>query len=365
MRLLLSIRQHGLHPAAWRMSDAPIFAATAFLDIAKRAEKAALDVVLLGLPALSASAPGDGSEAALHFDPLPLMGAALGVTERVGLAGFWPLDVAEPFHVARVMATLDHLSGGRAAWITGLSGAEPMRSNYGHSTLLDGEDAARRAAEFIEVAVKLWDSWEDRGFVADQASGLFADSERVHPILHEGAFFTVRGPLNVPRPIQGRPVIMHRDSGPGPLRRVVAPLADLVLAPCPTPEAASALKRELAASASGRRPLLIASVMPVLARTEADAMRRARELDAMAPCTAPRFVGTPEAFAAELSRWQAAGACDGFDLQPAVLTEDLDLICEEVLPALRHHGRLRRGYEARTLREHLGLDRPDSQYAAA
>lgn len=361
MLILLSARQHGWHPAAWRRTRGPGFAVSALLEIAQRAERAAIDAVLLGLPALGEAAAGDGSEASLQLDALPLLGAAIGATQRIGLAGYWPLDVAEPFHVARVMATLDHLSGGRAAWITGLSNAAALRPDYGHARLPDGEEAARRGRELVEVAIRLWDSWEDRGLVLDQASGRFADPAHVHPILHEGAFFTVRGPLNVPRPVQGRPVILHRDRGPGPLRSAVAPLADAVLAACPTPEAARALKAGFAASSPGPSPgpLVIASIMPILARSDAEAIGRARDLDSLAPCAAPRFVGTPEGFAAELARWSAAGACDGFDLQPAVLPDDLELICEAVLPALG-----RRGPQAgATLRAQLGLARPESQYA--
>lgn len=358
MRILLSARQHGWHPAAWRRSSEPAFAVSALLDIARRAEQAGIDSVLFGLPALTQANPGDGSEASVQLDALPLLGAAIAVTRRIGLAGFWPLDLPEPFHVARVMATLDHLSGGRVAWITGLAGAEALRPDYGHVQLLEGDDAARRGRELVEVAVRLWDSWEDRGLVLDQASGSFADPEHVHPILHEGEFFAVRGPLNIPRPVQGRPVILHHDSGPGPLRRMVAPLADIVVAECRTPQAARSLKAELAPRSPA--PLVIVSIVPMLARTEAEAIERARDLDAVAPCTAPRFVGTPEAFAAELSRWIEAGVCDGFDLRPAVVSDDLELLCGEVLPALRRRSRQGAGT---TLRDQLGLARPDSQYA--
>jgi alkanesulfonate monooxygenase SsuD/methylene tetrahydromethanopterin reductase-like flavin-dependent oxidoreductase (luciferase family) len=372
MRLLLSARQHGWHPAAWRVSKEAPFSAAALLDTARKAEEAMLDGVLFGLPALAEALPGGGPSdskgAEPRLDPLPVMGAAIARTGRIGLAAYWPLDMAEPYHVARVMATLDHLSGGRAAWITGLSGRASLGADYGHATLLEDEEAVRRALEFVEVAVELWDSWEDRGFVADQKTGLFADPDHVHPILHDGPFFAVRGPLNVPRPVQGRPVIIHRDNGPGPLRQAAISFADVILASCPTLEAATALKKELSSQAiatmAARPPLLLASIMPVLAPTEGEARRRADALDRMAVCTAPRFVGTPDGFAAELARWTEAGACDGFDLRPAVLSPDLDLIREEVMPLLGQQS-LRPAHDAgRTFREHLGLERPASQYAA-
>ncbi len=365
MRLLLSARQHGWHPAAWRVAEGPVFATSALLDLARRAEQAGFDAVLFGQPALPDAAPCDGREERLHLDALPLMGAAIATTARIGLGGHWPFDVAEPFHVARVLATLDHLSGGRAAWITGMSGADMLRRRYPYLPPLDDDAAARRAAELVEVAASLWDSWEDRGFVADQASGLFADPARVHPILHEGPFFAVRGPLNVPRPVQGRPVIIHHDRGPGPLRRAIAPLADVILADCPTQADARALQDSLAAARHGGAPLLVISVMPVLAHSDADAARRAQALDALAPCRTPRFVGTPDGFAAVLSRWHDASACDGFDLRPAAVPQDLDLICERVLPMLGRAPFPPAAHPGATLRDRLGLQRPASKFATA
>lgn len=370
MRLLLSARQHGWHPAAWRVSREALFSPAILLDTAREAEEAKLDGVLFGLP-LAETLPGDGpsngpsngKEAGLRLDPLPVMGAAIARTGRIGLAAYWPLDMAEPYHVARVMATLDHLSGGRAAWITGLSGAASLGADYGHATLLEEEEAVLRAVEFVEVAVKLWDSWEDCGFVADQETGLFADPGHVHPILHEGPFFVVRGPLNVPRPVQGRPVIIHHDSGPGSLRQAAISFADVILASCATLEAAATLKKELSSRAS-RPPLLLASIMPILAPTEAEARHRAEELNRMASCTASQFVGTPDGFAAELARWMEADACDGFDLKPAVLSPDLDLIRKEVMPLLVRQSFRPARYAGGTFREHLGLERPESQYAA-
>ena len=360
MRLLLSVRQHGWHPAAWRVSDAPIFSPADLLKMARQADEADFDAVLFGLPGFAPGAPGDGTEGSMRFEPLPMMGAAIGVTKRIGLGGFWPLDIAEPFHVARVMATLDHLSQGRAAWITDSTMVPASGSDRP-----DSKDIAARASEFADVVTKLWDSWEDSGFVADQASGIFADPEHVHPINHEGRFFKVRGPLNLPRPVQGWPVVMYRDHGQRDIRDGVSTYADLVIAALPDLEAVRRFKNGLAPMHAGRRPLLIASMMPVLARTVADAQRRADELDGWSRCAYPSFVGTPEGFVSELRRWHEAGACDGFDIRPAVTPLDLDFTCLEVMPELRRltHGADRAA--APTLRGRLGLDRPSSQYGAA
>ncbi len=357
MHLLVSLAAHGWHPAAWRTAAVPGFTAAApYRAAAQAAERGGLDAVLLGMP----GAPAD----CLHLDPLPLLGAMIDATQQIGLGAFWPVDVAEPFHVARVFATLDHLSGGRTAWVAGRAAALGER----HRHLAPPEDATAREAEFIDVARQLWDSWEDRGFVADQASATFADPAHVHPIDHAGPYFTVRGPLNLPRPVQGQPVILHPDVPDGPARTAAAASAELVLARCATIAEAQALRVawKAQAAAQGRDPAglrLILRVMPILAETEDAAQARAAALDAAAD-PVPRFAGTPGQFAAWLAAWHGAGACDGFDILPAVLPVDLDLLVGSVVPVLRGQGLRRAGYEYRTLREHLGLARSPSRFAA-
>jgi alkanesulfonate monooxygenase SsuD/methylene tetrahydromethanopterin reductase-like flavin-dependent oxidoreductase (luciferase family) len=308
----------------------------------------------------------------LQLDPLPLLGLLIGATQRIGLAGYWPADVAEPFHVARVFATLDHLAGGRTGWIAGLEGRSELAARVQRPDLpTDDKEAALRLAELIYVARQLWDSWEDRGFVVDQSTGTFADPERVHPIDHAGRFFTVRGPLNVPRPVQGQPVILHRDVPAGDARQGAAASAEVVLAqPVNIAEAKQGRAdwRALAArhgrDADGLR--YVARTVAILAETEAAASRRVAELDGLATPDAavPRFVGTPEQFAAQLAEWHAAGACDGFDVLPAVLSTDLGVLVDAVVPLLRQRGLVRLGYDSTTLRGHLGLQRAQSCFAA-
>jgi alkanesulfonate monooxygenase SsuD/methylene tetrahydromethanopterin reductase-like flavin-dependent oxidoreductase (luciferase family) len=308
----------------------------------------------------------------LQLDPLPLLGLLIGATRRIGLGGYWPADVAEPFHVARVFATLDHLAGGRTGWIAGLDGRAELAARVQRPDLpTDDREAVLRLVELIDVARQLWDSWEDDGFVVDQSTGTFADPERVHPIDHAGRFFTVRGPLNVPRPVQGQPVILHRDVPAGAARQGAAASAEVVLAqPATIAEAKEgradwrALAGRHGRDADGLR--YVVRTMAILAETEAAAARRAVELDALATLDAavPRFVGTPEQFAAHLAEWHTSGACDGFDILPAVLPIDLGLLVDAVVPLLRRRGLVRMGYESTTLRGHLGLQRAQSRFAA-
>jgi alkanesulfonate monooxygenase SsuD/methylene tetrahydromethanopterin reductase-like flavin-dependent oxidoreductase (luciferase family) len=342
VHLFVSLAAHGWHPAAWRVSGQPGFDGVApFVRAAQAAERAA------------------GKLDSLHFDPLPLAGLLIGATRHIGLCGYWPADVAEPFHVARVFATLDHLSGGRMGWIVGLGGPAELTGRFQRADLaLSDADANARFVELIDVARQLWDSWEDKGFVVDQATGTFAASEHVHPIEHAGRFFTVRGPLNVPRPVQGQPVILHRDV-PAPARAGLAASADVVLGePATLAEAKAARAAWQALSPDVRYVVRLEVILGEAAA------KRAADLDAMAADDRLRFVGTPEQLAAHLAEWHTAGACDGFDILLAVMPVDLDLLADEVVPRLRARGLRPGGYNGRTLREHLGLERPPSRFAA-
>ena len=372
MHLLVSLAAHGWHPAAWRVSEAAAFAGAApFRAMARTAERGGLDAVVLGMPTAPLALRAGGKVDGIRLDPLPLLGAMIGATEQIGLCGWWPGDVAEPFHVARVFATLDHLASGRTGWITGLEGQQELGTRFRHTNFPESEEEqAARLIELIDVARQLWDSWEDRGFVVDQSTGTFADPEHVHPIDHAGRFFTVRGPLNVPRPVQGQPVILYRDRPADPARAGAAASAEVVLAECATPPEAIASRKQWRALAQqhGRDPdslRFVVRVMPILAETEQAAQKRAADLDAAAPPTSvPRFVGTADQFTEWLVQWHGAGACDGFDVLPAVLPVDLDRLVEQVVPQLRRRGLRRAGYEHSTLRGHLGLRRALSRFAA-
>ena len=374
MHLLTSLAAHGWHPAAWRMKDEAGFAAAApFRTMARAAERGGLDAVLLGLPIAPMALRAGGSVDGIRLDPLPLLGAMIGATEQIGLCAWWPGDIAEPFHVARVFATLDHLASGRTGWITGLEGRAELGDRFRSANVPpSAEESGARLVELIDVARQLWDSWEDRGFVVDQATGTFADPVHVHPIEHAGKFFTVRGPLNVPRPVQGQPVLLHRDVPPGAQRAGAAASAEVVLAECTTAAEAAASREDWRALAQshGRDPdglRFVVRVMAILAGSEKAARTRAAELDGLAGGSgtrAVRFTGTPDQFANWLAQWHSAGACDGFDILPAVLPVDLDTIVEAVVPQLRRRGLRPACYEHATLRGHFGLRRSASRFAA-
>lgn len=186
--------------------------------------------------------------------------------------------------------------------------------------------------------MKLWDSWEDEGFALDKASGMFADPDRVHPINHVGGFFNVRGPLNVPRPPQGLPPLLLHDPVDPAARRFVAMTADIVQTDSATQDRYQKL-RDLAA---GRDIRVLTNLLCILGETEAAAQERAAALDAAAPSSGgARFVGTPS----QLVTLFADCPCDGFNLLPAVVSHDVELLFDGALSAraMSWHGILLSG----------------------
>jgi alkanesulfonate monooxygenase SsuD/methylene tetrahydromethanopterin reductase-like flavin-dependent oxidoreductase (luciferase family) len=363
LHLTASLASSGFHPASWRAVPAPGFpVGRRFQAYASIAERGGLDAIWLGPPRFGPAAQASGAVDAIRLDPLPLLGALIAGTHRIGIGAHWGVQHAEPFHVARVFSTLDHLSYGRTAWIVG----PPDADDAGFS----------RATELVEVTRKLWDSWEDEGFLLDVPTGRFADPARVHPIEHAGRFFTVRGPLNVPRPVQGNPPLVMAFPAADAGRRLAAGVADVLLLDCAKPDEAAVQCRAIQALRPAGDVRVLVNIVIVLGDTQAEARRRADALDGMiAPaldaalcadgeCRTLRFVGSPEELAALFADWWAAGVCDGFNILPAVLPDDLAMLADAVVPLARTRGLRPYSYAGTTLREHLALHRPRSQYAA-
>jgi FMN-dependent oxidoreductase (nitrilotriacetate monooxygenase family) len=141
-----------------------------------------------------------------------VLGAIAGVTEHIGLGATYSTTYYPPFHVARTFATLDHLSGGRAAWNVVTSVNDSEAQNFGVDEVLDHDQRYDRADEFLEATTGLWDTWADDALVLDRESGVFAKPESVRELNYKGEWFEVRGPLTVPRGPQGRPVLLQAGS---------------------------------------------------------------------------------------------------------------------------------------------------------
>jgi FMN-dependent oxidoreductase (nitrilotriacetate monooxygenase family) len=156
-----------------------------------------------------------------------VLGVCAAATRHIGLGATYSTTYYSPFHVARTFATLDHLSGGRAAWNVVTSVNDSEAQNYGLKEVLAHDARYDRADEFLEATTGLWDTWEDEALVLDRATPLFADPDKVHELNYDGEWITVRGPLTVPRCPQGRPVLLQAGSS-GRGRDFAARWAELI-----------------------------------------------------------------------------------------------------------------------------------------
>jgi FMN-dependent oxidoreductase (nitrilotriacetate monooxygenase family) len=156
-----------------------------------------------------------------------VLGVVAGATRSIGLGATYSTTYYSPFHVARTFATLDHLSGGRAAWNVVTSVNDSEAQNFGFTEHLGHDERYDRADEFLEATTQLWDTWDDDALVLDRANAVFADPDKVHELNYDGEWFQVRGPLTVPRSPQGRPVLLQAGSS-GRGRDFAARWAELI-----------------------------------------------------------------------------------------------------------------------------------------
>ena len=163
------------------------------------------------------------------FDPLTLLPALAMVTEHLGLIATASTTFEPPYLIARRFSSLDHLSGGRAGWNLVTTSNPNSALNFGLTEHLEHGERYRRAREFFDVVTGLWDSWADDAFIRDVENGVYFDPERLHILDHKGEYLSVRGPLNIARPIQGWPVIVQAgasDAG----RQLAAETAEVIFA---------------------------------------------------------------------------------------------------------------------------------------
>jgi FMN-dependent oxidoreductase (nitrilotriacetate monooxygenase family) len=203
----------GHHEAAWRhprTDTGNLLDVRHFQDLAQIAERGRLDSVFFadGL----AIGPRIKHNTQAIFEPITLLTAMAVATSRVGLIATASTGYHQPYTLARAFASLDHISGGRAGWNIVTSGGADEAANFGLDDIPDHTGRYRRAAEFVDVATALWDSWEDGALVLDEQTGIFADPGKVHTVDHHGPEFKVRGPLNSPRSAQGRPLLVQAGS---------------------------------------------------------------------------------------------------------------------------------------------------------
>lgn len=359
-----------------------------------------------------------------QLEPLTLISALSQVARKIGFIATVSTTYNPPYNLARWLASMDHISKGRIGWNVVTSANLREAQNFGLEDQIEHDERYKRAEEYLEVVTGLWDSWADDAFLRDKPSGHYLDPERLHTLSHKGKYYSVRGPLNVPRPVQGYPVIAQAgQSIPG--QELGARTADIIYTAQTSIEGArtfyDSVKGRLAKF--GRRPdelIVMPGLLPIIGRTDAEAKERYEELKGLIHPTAglnfvaqyfgdlsrlPQdgplpdidsplplvrmwvertrrekmsirefyqaycmsaghllVVGSPRTIADLIEEWLTGGACDGFNIMAATMPTGITSFCDLVVPELQRRGLHRTDYQGRTLRENLGLARPRNQF---
>ena len=265
----------GHHVAGWRLQQAEAGAEnfTLIEHIAQTAERGKFDLIFFA-DALN-TGPKVHPSVMVRLEPLTLLSALAMRTTHLGLAATASTTYSDPYNLARAFASIDHLSGGRAAWNV-VTGAFPeAAANFGHASHPPHAQRYATATEFVKVVKGLWDSWEDDAIIMDKATGQFADTSKMHALDHKGEFFSVKGPLNISRPPQGHPVIIQAgasDAG----RELAASIGEIIFAVQQDLATAKTFANGLRAQAKkfGRDPShmkIMPGVCPIIGSSEADA----------------------------------------------------------------------------------------------
>jgi FMN-dependent oxidoreductase (nitrilotriacetate monooxygenase family) len=429
------MRPVSIHTAAWRYPGAFPDANFNFNHLkrfAQTLERGKFDAFFMADHLAVLNMPLEAlkrSATVTSFDPATLLSALAVVTERLGLIATSSTTFDEPYHVARRFAALDHLSQGRAGWNVVTTSNPDAALNFGLEAHVEHADRYDRAREFVDVVKGLWDSWADDAFIRDVASGIYFDPEKLHVLNHRGPHLSVRGPLNVARPVQGWPVIVQAGASEAG-KQLAAETAEVIFAAHGTLQDG----QRFYADVKGRldklgRPREHLKVLPgafvVVGTSVQEARDKRARLDSLvhydsaiaslsialghdaskfdpdaplpeipetnasksgrerAIALAKRenltvrqlaqrlggfsglaFVGTPQTIADEMEEWLTSEGSDGFNVMFPFLPEGLDDFVNLVVPELQRRGLFRKEYEGTTLREHLGLPRPENRFFA-
>ena len=438
MKLGAFFNPTGHHVASWRhprsQADAGINLRH-YVELAQTAERGCFDMIFLADNVAVREAPmaalSRSAQYIANFEPLTLLSALSMVTRKIGLVATASTSFNEPFNIARKFASLDHLSGGRAGWNIVTTAARAAARNFGRDDVMEHRQRYERAREFTRIVMGLWDSWDDDAFVRDRESGMFFRPEGLHSLDHKGEWFSVKGPLNIPRSPQGYPVLVQAGSSDDG-RSFAAEFAEAIFTGHVNLESAQEYYADVKARARGfgrntDQIVVMPGLSPVVGRTAKEAQEKQDYLQSLVDPVVAReilstllggvdlspyppdgplpdlpqgvvdsqstranwvnlarkenltirqlamrathgrgksaAVGTPEQIADHMEKWFREGGADGFNIQPPVQPGFLDDFVEMVIPVLQERGLVRSEYQGDTLREHLGLPRPDSRYA--
>jgi FMN-dependent oxidoreductase (nitrilotriacetate monooxygenase family) len=253
LKLGAFMRPASIHTGAWRYPGAFPDANFNFPHLkrfAQKLEQGKFDAFFMADHMAVLNMPIDAlkrSHTVTSFEPFTLLSALAVVTEHLGLVATGSTTFDAPYHVARRFASLDHISGGRAGWNIVTTSNPDAALNFGLSEHVEHGERYRRAREFYDVVTGLWDSWADDAFIRDVENGIYFDPAKLHVLDHKGEHLSVRGPLNIARPVQGWPVIVQAgasDAG----RQLAAETAEAVF----TAQDTLAAGREFYADVKGR-----------------------------------------------------------------------------------------------------------------
>lgn len=315
MHLNLFITGRGHHEAAWRhptASSCSLSDIRYFQDLAQKAEAGLFDSIFLADQLALGTDIAHGPRTAL--EPVTLLAALAVSTSRIGLIATASTTYTEPFNLARQFASLDHMSGGRIGWNIVTSWLATAARNYGGAAQVSHAERYERAEEFMTVVKGLWDSWADDAVLDDRATGCYTNPQRIRPINHEGTYYRVAGPLNLPRCPQGRPVLVQAgssDTGRGFAARHAEAIFTAQLEKTTAQAFYADLKsRVMAAGRDPEQVLILPGLSPLIAASEGEAQRLSEELGELA---------NPE-----VGRKRLSGRFGGYDFSRLPLDKPLE-----------------------------------------
>lgn len=290
MHLGAFIYYTGHHYAGWRHPDSEVeglFGVELYKKLAITAERGKFDMMffadLLYVTQVEHSASG-------MLDPLTLLPALSTVTDKLGLTATVSTTYNEPYNVARKFASLDWISGGRAGWNIVTSQLDIEAHNYGKLKHPEHGLRYEMAREFVEVVTRLWDTWEDDALVLDREQGSFAEGAKVQAADYTGQWYSTKGPLNVPRPPQGYPVLIQAGSS-DPGQNFAAQYGEVIFTAQQSKRAAQDFYQRVNSKLSqyGRKPgslKIMPGLSPVIGATEEEAWQKFNELQSLIPASA-------------------------------------------------------------------------------
>lgn len=284
IRLGMFLRPCGHHLASWRHPEAQADAGENFehfVRVAKTAERGLFDMLFSADTPTVFTADEDGLERSHYvawIEPFSLLAALAPHTQNIGLVCTTSTSFEEPYSVARKFASLDIISQGRSGWNVVTTGNPIAAQNYGEEPHLPKIERYRKAREFLDVVTGLWGSWDADAFIRNRETGIFFDSRKMHELNHHGDYYHVRGPLNVPRSPQGRPIIVQAGASEEG-KELAAETADVVFTAHETLESAQDFYADLKGRMSkyGRHPddlKIMPGLFVTVAPTEDEAKKK-------------------------------------------------------------------------------------------